>query len=388
MLMTTRGAAGPGAPAVDVRLEGLRLVLVGPLPPPAAGMANQTEQLARLLREEGVRLDVVATNAPYRPAWLGRVRGVRAAARLVAYTLALRRALRGAELVHVMANSGWAWHLRAAPAISAAVRAGVPVVVNYRGGGADAFLTRSFGRVRPTLARADAVIVPSGFLEGVFRKRGIAVEVVPNVVDLVRFRPRPLADPGAAPHLVVTRNLDHLYDIPTALRAFAALRRTYPQARLTVAGSGPLREELGRAAAELGVAAAVRFTGSLDNAGVAALYQDADLMLNPSRVDNMPISVLEALASGVPVVSTDVGGIPFLVEDGRTGLLIRPGDPGAMAAAAARVLGEPGLAASLRAAGLEAAGRYAWPAVRGRLLAAYAGALGRRRRGGRSAGVQ
>ncbi|MBI2527078.1 MAG: glycosyltransferase family 4 protein [Candidatus Rokubacteria bacterium] len=349
----------------------LRLVLVGPLPPPSGGMANQTEQLARLLQEEGSHVRLVATNAPYRPAWIGRLRGVRALWRLGAYRRALRRALPGAGLVHVMANSGWAWHLRAAPAIRAARRAGVPVVVNYRGGEAEVFFARSFRWVEPTLRQADAVIVPSGFLEAVFSRRGIAVHIVPNVIDLHRFRPASPRPAGPAPHVVVARNLEAIYDIPTALRAFATLRTAFPGARLSVAGSGPLRSQLRDLARDLGIAAAVTFTGRLDNARMAGLYAGADLVLNPSRADNMPISILEALASGVPVVSTNVGGVPFLVEDGRTALLVPPGDPQAMAASTMRILGEPALAASLRGAGLEAIQHYAWPAVRERLLAVY-----------------
>lgn len=120
--------------------ESARIVIVGPLPPPSAGMANQTEQLARLLREEGAEVDVVQTNAPYRPAWIGKVRFVRSLFRLVSYQSKLREIIPGATLVHVMANSGWAWHLFAAPAIGAAHRAGAPAVVNYRGGDAERFL--------------------------------------------------------------------------------------------------------------------------------------------------------------------------------------------------------------------------------------------------------
>jgi glycosyltransferase involved in cell wall biosynthesis len=228
------------------------------------------------------------------------------------------------------------------------------------------------------LTRADSVVVPSGFLAGVFRRRGIPVHVVPNVIDLDRFRPRPRRDPGRAPHLLIARNLERIYDIPTGLRAFAIIRKTFPGARLTMAGTGPLRTDLEHLTAELGLTDAVVFTGRLDNERMASLYQSVDLVLNPTRVDNMPISVLEALASGVPVVSTDVGGIPFVVDHGRTGLLVAPGDPKVMAAAASRILQTPGLAVEFRNAGIAAMAQYTWPVVGPQLLAVYTEVLRRR----------
>jgi glycosyltransferase involved in cell wall biosynthesis len=352
----------------------LAIGLVGPLPPPSGGMANQTRQLARLLAEAGLRVEVVQVNAPYRPTWVGRLRGVRACVRLPPYLWQLWRCAGRVDLVHVMANSGLAWHLFAAPAVWVAHLRGVPVIVNYRGGEAEAFLERAASRVRPTLRRSSAVVVPSGFLAAVFGRFGIATQTVPNIIDLVRFRPAPPRPPGR--HLVVTRNLEDIYDIGTALRAFATVARTYPDARMTVAGSGPRLADLQRLAAELGVAAAVRFTGSLDNDEVATLYREADLLLNPSTVDNMPISLLEAMASGVPIVSTDVGGIPHLVEDRRTALLVPPRDPDGMAAAALMLLGDPATTARLRHAGIEHAAHFTWAAVRPALFAVYARALG------------
>lgn len=346
-----------------------RIVLVGPLPPPSGGMANQTLQLARLLEEAGIAVDLVQVNAPYRPDFVRHLRGVRAMFRLVPYVRRLWRAARNADLMHVMANSGWAWHLFAGPAVWVSRAQGVPVVVNYRGGDAERFLARRSAWVRLTLRGVAAVVVPSTFLEDVFAHFGITTEIVPNVIDLVRFHPAP--ERSAGHHLVVTRNLEDIYDIPTALRAFAEIRRVYDDARLTVAGSGPRLAALQALASELAISPAVRFTGRLDNAEIADLYRDADLVLNPSTVDNMPISLLEAMASGVPVVSTDVGGIPHLARDGGTMLLVPPRTPQAMAESALRVLGDPDLAATLRQAGVACAAAYAWPQVQPRLFAVY-----------------
>lgn len=352
----------------------VRIGLVGPLPPPSGGMANQTLQLAGLLRADGFEVDLIQVNCATRPAWAERVRGLRAVCRLLPYLLRLWRGAGRADLFHVMANSGWSWHLYAAPAIWIGRLRGCPVVVNYRGGEADAFMNRSQAWVRPSLRRASAVIVPSGFLEWVFGKYGVATQVVPNIVNLERFSVAAGAPRAPGPSVLVARNLEPLYDNETALRAFAIVAREHPGARLVVAGSGPLREALEQLARALGIGAAVTFTGRVDNAGMAALYRDADLMLNPSKVDNMPNSVLEALASGVPVVSTDVGGVPFMVEHGKTALLVPPQSPEAMAAAVLRLCAEPALAAALREAGLRYVQQYSWPNVRPRLLGVYGAA--------------
>lgn len=362
----------------------MHIAVVGPLPPPAGGMANQTRQLVELLRGEGAEVEVVQVNAPYRPTWAGRLKGVRAIFRLVPYLLQLWRAAGRADLLHVMANSGWSWHLFAAPAIWIGSLRGKPVVVNYRGGEAEPSLMQSAGPVRASMKRAALLVLPSGFLQDVFGRFGMKGRIVSNIIDLTRFRP---ADDGRAPaaHIVVARNLEAIYGIETALRAFAKIQAVRPDARLSVAGSGPQFAELQALAVRLGVADQVHFTGRLDREEMASLYRDADLTLNPSRVDNMPNSVLEALASGVPVVTTDVGGIPYIVQHEVTALLVPRDDPDAMAAAALRVLDDPALASRLRVAGQEDVQRYSWAAVKGELLAAYIAALQYDRRSTQSA---
>lgn len=366
-----RRSPRPAAQPAPVGLAVPEVAIVGPLPPPSGGMANQCRQLVRLLREEGVRVELVQTNAPYRPAWVGGVPVLRAAFRLVPYLFALWRAAGRNRLFHIFANSGWAWHLFAAPAIAIAHWRGVPVIVNYRGGNADAFLRSAPGHVRRMLAAVEALVTPSGFLREVFAKHRLAARIVPNIVDLRRFTPGARRLVPGAPHLVVTRNLETIYDIPTAIRCFARVREVHPEARLTVAGSGPERAACEGLVAELGLGEAVTFAGRIDNDHIAALYAEADVAVNPSTVDNMPISILEAFASGVPVVTTDVGGIPFIAEHERSALLVPPGDPRAMADAVLRLLADSSLAARLAAAGVEEARGYAWERVRDQWLALY-----------------
>jgi glycosyltransferase involved in cell wall biosynthesis len=340
-------------------------------------MANQTLQLAGLLREENIEVELIQVNRPYRPTWIGKFKGIRAGFRLLPYISQLWFSAGRVQLFHVMANSGWSWHLFAAPAIWIARLRGKPVIINYRGGEADAFFDNAFSWVRPSLSRASAIIVPSGFLEGVFGKRGFSVSIVPNIIDLSRFGAgvRPGASTAAAgpsfPHIIVTRNLEPIYDNETALRAFHIVRRSYPAAKLTLAGSGPERQALEQFACALGIADAVIFTGRVDNEGMAAIYRSASVMLNPSLADNMPISILEALASGVPVVSTNVGGVPYLVEHEKNALLVPARDPQAMANAVLRLLNDAARTRRLIEDGIECVQRYTWPNVRVSLFRVY-----------------
>ncbi|MDW3095919.1 MAG: glycosyltransferase family 4 protein [Gammaproteobacteria bacterium] len=349
----------------------LQIGLVGPLPPPSGGMANQTLQLAKLLREEKVQVDVVQTNVAYKPIWIGKIPVIRAFFRLFFYIIKLWSVAGRVDLFHIMANSGWSWHLFTVPAVWIAKLRGVPTVINYRGGEAEKFFSKSFKYVKPTLNASSKIIVPSLFLEKVFSKRGITTQIIANIIDLDRFNARKEQQEKYLPHLLVARNLELIYDNETAIRAFKEILDSYPNAKLTIAGTGPERDNLKSLVQELGIAKQVKFTGRVDTQEMPALYQSADVMLNPSRVDNMPNSILEALASGVPVVSTNVGGIPYMVEHEKTALLVDPEDPVAMASEICRVLEDKRCQQQLVSSGLILVKQFSWSEVSRHWLSLY-----------------
>lgn len=352
----------------------MHIGLVGPFPPPFGGMANQTKQLEKLLQQEGVSVELIRVNAPYQPKWVAGLRGLRAVFRLIPYLIHLWRAANKVQLFHIMANSGWAWHLYAAPAIWIAKFKGKPVIVNYRGGEAAVFFQKSFFWIKPSLTKTDMIIVPSGFLEGVFEERGFSSSIVPNIIDLSRFSAeREISNLNKTnfPHIVVTRNLESIYDNATAIRAFRIVKDNFHNAQLTIAGVGPEKQMLEDIVSELHLQDAVTFAGRVDNDHMAELYRSADMMVNASLVDNMPISILEALASGVPVVTTDAGGIPFLVEHEKTALLVPKQDSSAMSDAMLQLLKDPSQAKKLCDEGLKSVQKYTWPVIKEQLLPIY-----------------
>jgi len=354
-----------------MKLAGLRIALVGPMAPPAGGMANQCAQLAALLRAEGASVQQLSLHGCRLPSWLARVRYLRAVLRLPIYLWRLWRAARTVDLFHIMGNSGWSWHLQAAPALWLASMAGKPALLNYRGGEAAAFFARSARLAGCSLRRASAIAVPSCFLAELFACYGLTAHIVPNIIDLQRFAPAARRTSPAAPVILVARHLQALYDNASAVRAFALVRASVPGAQLVLAGDGPERATLAQLAQQLGVADCVRFAGHVDNAAMPALYGACDIVLNPSLADNMPISVLEALASGVPVVSTDVGGIGALLQHGVTALLVPAGDAPAMAQALLSLLRQPQRAQALARNGLAHVAQFDWRQVAPLLLRHY-----------------
>jgi L-malate glycosyltransferase len=212
---------------------------------------------------------------------------------------------------------------------------------------------------RMSLLYSDALVVPSEYLRQaayveLSLPTEVAIEVIPNFVDADRFRPAPrrpelVRELGLppAPLLLHVSNFRPLKRVDDVVRILAAVRREVP-AVLVLVGDGPERPRAEALARELGVAAAVRFLGAqLDFRDV---LQQADVFLLPSETEGFGLAALEALACGVPVVGSRVGGLPEVVAEGQTGLLCPPGDVPAMAAAVRRLLGDPALRQSMAGA--------------------------------------
>jgi L-malate glycosyltransferase len=352
--------------------ETIRILLIGPSLRKMGGQAIQARRLLEALgKVPGLEVSFVPIDPPLSglPGRLQKVRWVRTLVTEIAYLGSLLRHIPRVDVVHAFSASYFSFLLAPAPAIVLARLLGKKVVVNYRSGEADDHLAHWGWHVRPLLRLAHAIVTPSEYLVGVFAGHGLRAEPVENFVDLeaipFRIREHP------APRLLANRNFESLYNVAGVVRAFALVQKEIPSATLTLVGTGSRRAELEGLVSELGLRG-VRFTGAVSPEEMARLYGEADLYLNAPDIDNMPNSIIEAFAAGLPVVSTAAGGIPFIVSDGVDGLLVPVGDSAALAAAALRVLREPGLAGRLTgAARARAAGTYSWDAVRLRWIALY-----------------
>jgi glycosyltransferase involved in cell wall biosynthesis len=332
------------------------------------GHGVQARALIEGLRADGYAVSFVPINPrfPRGLQWVRRVPFLRTIVNQLLYQSSLVR-LAHMDVVHVFAASFWSFLLGPVPAIVAAKALGARVLLHYHSGEAAEHLDRWGLLVHPWLRLADLIVVPSEFLAAIFAAHGHVTSVIRNVVDLSRFHYRERLPLG--PHLVSTRNLEPYYRVDLVLEAFARVRAEVPAATLTVAGHGSAAPALRRLAGD-----GVRFVGKVDPESMPALLDEADIFVNASVVDNQPVSILEALASGLPVVSTPTGDIAAMVRHDETGLIVPPLDAQALAAAVLQLLRAPDQAARMaRQARAEIAG-YTWPAVRGQWAAAYVAA--------------
>lgn len=186
--------------------------------------------------------------------------------------------------------------------------------------------------------------------------------VVPLGLELDRFLEaqahrgalrRHLGLPPEAKLVGIVARLVPIKDHASFIAAAARVARADPSVHFVLAGDGPIRAGLEVAAAEAGLGSRVHFLGWWED--LPALYADLDVVALASRNEGTPVSLLEAMAAGVPVVATAVGGVPDVVCHGETGLLVPPGDPAALAAALASLLGDPERRCTLGLAGRRAA---------------------------------
>jgi L-malate glycosyltransferase len=352
----------------------IRVALVAPSLRILGGQAVQAQRLLDAWRNDS---DVHAWLVPVNPLppapfdRLLRIKYVRTVVTQLLYVPLLLRELRRADVVHVFSASYASFLLAPLPAILVARLFGKPVVLNYRSGEAPDHLSRS-AIARRALRAVELNVVPSSFLRDVFATFGVPSRIVANVCDLSRFRYRqrePLR-----PRLLCTRNFEPLYNVACTLRAFARVQAIYPEATLTLVGAGSQDAKLRDMARALGLRN-VTFAGSVPPHAMHQFYADADLYVQTPSIDNMPGSVIEAFASGLPVVSTGVGGVPAILEDGVHGLLAPDDDDEAVAAHVLTLLANPGRAVQLARAAHATCRGYEWPVLRAQWVEAYRSVL-------------
>lgn len=356
---------------IDARRPNHSVCIVCEFPPPPGGMAHQAELLARLLSEYGISVQRCRTNVevPPRLKPIEKTILVKLFVKLPTLIWRMFTCIRRCNIVHILSIPGMAFFVITAPAVLIARMLRKRVVISYHAGFFADFYAKWRAVIFPLLSRADSITTSMGYLEPQFSSAGFRTTVLPNVVDLKRFPFKKRQD--YRPKFICTRHLRQVYGADIVIRAFSIIAGVYPDASLTLVGGGDMEDFLRGLAAELGVSESVEFTGYVDNRELPKLYDQADIFLNGSRRDNMPISILEAFASGLPVVTTNPMGIPHLVKEGVTGFLVDVDDADNLARKAMSLVSQPEIGHELVNNAKRLVDSLSWDSIRPRLFAVY-----------------
>ena len=350
-----------------------RVLLVGPSLDILGGQAVQAARLLSRLREEpSISVDFLPVN-PHLPGPFRRLQRVKYLRTLVTfpYYLALLVVwVRRYDVIHIFSASYLSFLLSPTPALLAARLFGRRAILNYHSGEAADHFVRWRRTAIPTVRLAQAVAVPSGYLVNVFRGFGVEAVGIPNFVDLDDFAYR--ARRPLRPVFLSNRNFESLYNVACTIDAFALIQQKVGDASLILAGDGSQRAALEARVRDHGLRN-VTFLGKVKPQDMSRVYRSADIFLNSPDIDNMPISIIEAFASGLPVVTSNAGGIPYFVEHERTGLIFEKGNHAAMAERALRLLGDEALSQKLIENAVAECDQYQWSAVRQQWLDLYNG---------------
>jgi len=315
----------------------IRVLLIAPSMDILGGQAVQAKTLfehIQTLPDMGMEFLPINPRLPGPLRYLQRFKYVRTVATWLWYMPLLLGKASRADVVHIFSAGLTSFSLWTIPASLVARLYGKKLIIHYHDGQLEEHL-KLFRSVRPVLALAHSIITPSGFLTDVFARYGIPARPILNTLetDVFHYRPRR----KLRPILMTNRILEPLYNVECILRAFRIVQDRYPEAELTIAHDGVCRPALEQFAASLQLSN-TRFVGRVPHERVASLYDAADIYLTSPNFDCMPGSILECYASGVPIVATRAGGIPYIATDEETALLVDLNDHEAMAARCFRLL--------------------------------------------------
>jgi L-malate glycosyltransferase len=360
----------PEASRRRVRAKSISLLVIGPSMDILGGQAVQVRRLLGILEDvDGLDVTFLPINPrPPRPfLWVLSVRGLRTVVTFAQYIVRLAWTIPRHEVLHIFSAGLTSYALWTVPALLIGRLWRKKIILNYHDGQGDQHL-REWRTAKPTIALADRLVTPSGFLVDVFRNHGMQARSIVNIIDTSRFVYRKRRK--LRPIFMTNRILEPLYNVECILRAFSIIQKSYPDATLTIAHDGCSKPSLEKMARELKLEN-TRFIGRVPHEKVTELYDAADIYLTSPNIDNMPVSLLECFAAGLPIVATKVGGIPYVATDRESALLVDKNDYEALAARSMELLENEDLVEHITNGGLEAVKRYHPAPVREQWSALY-----------------
>lgn len=272
------------------------------------------------------------------------------------------------DIFHVHGCSYWGFF----PIILASIISKIlrkRLIITYHGGDAQRFFSRFKFLAGYFFSNCQGVTVPSGFLKDVFASFGISCKVLPNIIE--NFLPFKERNTICANYISM-RSLYPLYNISCIIRAFGVVQKNISEAKLTILGDGPERENLERLVSSQNIPN-ITFVGRVDNKDIYPYLERNDIFLSSPIIDNMPVSIIEAFSAGLLVISSNVGGIPYLVENRKTGYLFDNDDHMSLAKLMIEAIENQELTQNMIQAALIEAHRYRWGNIKNELLKIYDG---------------
>ncbi len=351
----------------------VKVLIIAPGPPLVGGQAVQARRIAGNFQDEQFLQVDIQQNNPRFGGKLQEVKYLRTVLTFVKYIYVIFRRIPQYDIVHVFSASYMSFLMFTVPALLVAKLFGKKTILNYRSGEAEDFFSRWGKHFLRFVKMFDAIITPSNYLVDVFKKFNVEAKSINNFIigEKYIYRNRvPLR-----PIFLSNRILEPLYNIDCILKAFQIIQSKYSDAKLIVAHEGFDGQRLKSVAKSLDLKN-IDFIGLVPHEKIAELYDSVDIYLNSPNLDCMPGSLIECFASGLPIVSTNAGGIPYVVSNGKTGLLIELDDHQAMAEKALLLLENNEYAEKIIANGLAESKKYLWTDVKEKWLRLY-GELGK-----------
>ena len=348
----------------------ISILLIAPPLYIVGGQSVQAEQLIKALSTvpgQKITFFPLGPRPPKPLLWVLKVPLLRTLFSSAQYCAKLLFAARRADVLHIFTAGLSSYALWTIPALVFGKMYGKKLIIHYHDGQAEKHIN-TWKTALPTLKMADRIVTPSGFLVDVFAKYGITAQPIFNILDAGNFIYRKRRK--LRPIFMTNRGLEPLYNVECILRAFQIIQAKYPEASLTIANDGFHRPVLEKLAQDLQLKN-TQFIGSVPYSKIPALYDGADIYLTTPNIDNMPGSILECFASGIPVVATKAGGIPYVAKDRYSALLVDLNDHEALAARCLELLENEDLVETLTANGLAETKRYGWQPIRDQWSARY-----------------
>jgi len=303
----------------------LKLAIISPFPPAVGGMAVLAETLKTSLETQEIEVISINTNPIIKAG--NRFERINKILQFWFYIFNLRKVY-SCDASIIISSSGDFFYAKALPALYFCKLFKCKSILDFVGGGVLPQLENKRSRITKHLKKFDCIIVPSTPFQESFERAGIRCELLPHIVRIEKFQQN--RGLGVEPVFLSAKNLQEYSNVESIIRAFALIKKQCSNARLLITGRGPQEGYLKALAKDLNLSD-VDFLENLSNEEMPLVFGRATFFLHATRIESFGIAIVEALASGLAVISSNVGGIPDIIKDGENGYLIEYNDHESMA---------------------------------------------------------